>query len=501
MAIINPSNLYSGGQGLLKDNVVDYITKLELHKRAKDEALDKYYQNLPATINEKGVRDQDIPGLHQKINETQQYWMENRDKIKKGNTPESFNYNRMWRDVKGGVTMSQNAAGTSLKLGSARLDPKKAYMFKGADKEDMLMANELPVWDANHKNIDLAQFSSVQPLDTKKHLQPLDKIKANDVEPRYEKIDGDPYNKMEIREKKYSPDDLSAVYVYSQEQLNNNGGFEKALETAVQNPETAAQLTDLFKRQYGREPKSENDLAAAYTLSLKGDASPVYRKVEDFGAKQSRRMEDRLKAMGKQDEYIRGRMKKANDLKKLYYDYTQTKSKEADEGIVTKYIDLLKKDAPVREYMTINGEKYGKGRFVSPSVTIADKYTVTRDTEDGQNLEKVKPDAIYLTEDGKISIPVRFKRDKDGKVLKTTTGATQLDTRGFNPIPTPNLRVEIAKDIIQKKNQGSEVIDEFTEDLDPEFNEHIKVIETESTSSGSSEKSTKPNKWEKYRKP
>lgn len=486
----NPSSLYSGGQGLLKDNVVDYITKLENHKRAKDEALDKYYQNLPATINEKGVRDQDIPGLHQKINEVQQYWMENRDKIKKGNTPENFNYNRMWRDVKGGVTMSQNAAGTSLKLGAARLDPKKAYMFKGDDKTQALLSHEAPVWDATHKGIDLPQFESVQPLDTKKHLEPLAAIKPNELTPRYEAIAGDPYNRMEIKEKKYSPEDLNAVYLYSQEQLNNNGGFEKALETAVQNPETSAQLTDLFTKQYGREPKTETDLAAAYTLSLKGDATPTYKKVEDFGAKQNRRLQDRFKALGYSDELIKGRMKKAQEYKKDIIRFNKAASKAEEEGIVTKFIEKGKKEyGEGAQWLTLDGVKYGKGKFMQPTKTIADKFSTYGGKVNGQDVWHT-PDALYITDDDKV-IPVKFKRDEQGKVIVNPRGNTELEKGDFKPMTMQNFRVEVAKELITKKNQGAEVIDEFVGDEDPGYSGYIEHVEKGSNTESKPEKTVK----------
>ncbi len=59
MATVNPNNLYSGGQVVLDSTPyrIDY-QRQQAKRAAADEALDKYFQNLPNTINDKGLRDQ-----------------------------------------------------------------------------------------------------------------------------------------------------------------------------------------------------------------------------------------------------------------------------------------------------------------------------------------------------------------------------------------------------------------------------------------------------------
>lgn len=493
MAIINPSSLYSGGQGILRDNVVDYVTALENKKRAREDALDKYYGGLPMTVNAKGVRDQEIPILHERKNAIQQYWMQNRDAIRKGNTPEAFNYGKMFREAQGDVQYSTNRTATSKKLAEWRKDPKKAFIFRDPNFIERVRRHELPINDPESQAINIDELPiSAPPFDLPKYRQGLKDIKP-EYDIAYELNPQDKFSKFEVKTPKLNQEQKNRVVQYAASQLYNDPSFEDEIKLRVkEDPNLAPVLQQKFQKEFGRDISSDADLATAYTLNTL--PFPTERKlVSDYKAKKDFELKQAFKKMDYADNLIKGRMDKANKLKKLYYDYTQSGGANDTEGIVTKYINLLKDGSEPYKYVTINGQKFGEGKFISPSVTVSDRLSVTRDTEDGKFTETVKPDAIYLTNDGKTAIPVRFKRDKEGKVIKSPTGATQLDNRGFNPIPVPNLRVEISKDIIAKKNQGEEVIDEFTVD-DPEVRESFKVIESGSESSSERKpvKETKP---------
>ena len=89
MALQNPSNLFSGGQGLLRSpRITDFVAQREAKKRAREEALNDYFIKLPSTINAAGVRQQDLmnprtgQGILSKINDWTQRGMQNLDQIK-----------------------------------------------------------------------------------------------------------------------------------------------------------------------------------------------------------------------------------------------------------------------------------------------------------------------------------------------------------------------------------------------------------------------------------
>lgn len=266
--IINPSNLYSGQQGILRDNVVDYVTKLELQKRAKDEALDKYYQGLPNTVNDKGVRDQEIPILHEAKNKIQNYWMVNRDAIRKGNTPEAYNYGKMFREAQGLVQESKNRAATAEKLSKLRGNPKYDYIFRSPKLIEQIDAHERPIGTDGAQGINFDQITlPPAPFDQQKYRQGLKDIKP-EYDITYETNPQDKFSKFEVKTPKLNKEQLDKVTQYAATELYNNPSFESEIKDKIKTDAALAPaLHKVFTEKFGRDIQSDADLATAYTLN------------------------------------------------------------------------------------------------------------------------------------------------------------------------------------------------------------------------------------------
>ena len=90
---------------------------------------------------------------------------------------------------------------------------------------------------------------------------------------------------------------------------------------------------------------------------------------------------NKLKNMGIQDAYIRGRMRMRDNLNKNFLKFKQAASREEEEGIVTKIINDQFENSPYKyEGAVVEGKQFGKGRFVQPTVNIVDKYTMKKST-------------------------------------------------------------------------------------------------------------------------
>ncbi len=284
MALINPNSLYSGGQANWDTTpLVKYTLQERAKKAAKNEALDNYFQKLPETINETGVRDKDIEGLHQAIGDMRSDWMRDRKEIGRGNTPQAFNYGKKYRNILGKIQASKNAAKTEMELGKARMSGNKGYMFKGADREQALLDLEKPVWDDTHKNTGLAYWDAPPPpLDLKKHTAELT-VKPNPLDPVYQDIPNDKFNRLEVTNKGFSKQDLGSLQLQSTYQLHNNPSFEYQLNEQVKNPAIAAKLAEVYQSNFGKPPETEEDLATAYNLSL-FDLTPTQKTVKNLEA-------------------------------------------------------------------------------------------------------------------------------------------------------------------------------------------------------------------------
>jgi hypothetical protein len=280
MNLQNPSSLYSGGQGIFDSTPyrVAYQRNQQL-KAAKDEALDKYYQNLPNTVNSQGVRDQEVPVINDAKDKLQQFWMANRDAIRKGNTPANYNYQKMVREVQGIVQESKNRTANNAKLAPYLLDPKYAYVRKNKNLMDIVAANDLPVGSEGSKSFNFSELlTPPPPFDPAKYINGI-KVKPNPQTPTYQPIKGDKFNRLEITEKGFSDDDKIALHLQAQTEMDNNPSFEEEIKGRLkQNPALVADITEKFTKVYGHKIENDGDLATAYTLSLM-DLTPIQKTV------------------------------------------------------------------------------------------------------------------------------------------------------------------------------------------------------------------------------
>jgi len=284
MALHNPNELFTAGKVNLHSPYFNNVLQYQQRKQAKDEALDKHFGNLPNTINEQGVRDIDIPVLHSQKDAIQKYYMENRDAIKKGNTPEAFNIGKMFREAQGTVQESKNRTKTADAISKLRGNPKYDYIFRDPTLIDKIASHDLSVVDPNSKGIDFNQITlPPAPFDSAKYINSI-KIKPNPTAPEYKDIPGDKFNRLEITNKKFSPEDLNALHIHATTELANNPSFENEIKEHVQkDPAMAAQMADIFQKQYGHPITNEGDLATAYTLS-RMDITPTQRTVKNTDA-------------------------------------------------------------------------------------------------------------------------------------------------------------------------------------------------------------------------
>ena len=99
----NPEHLYSGGTVSFNPfPYVKYAEDLRARRQAREDAIDKYYRELPNTINDKGVRDQEIPLINQYRDAIFQFGLKNKEALrnpKLDNGAAQFQLNKLMRIV------------------------------------------------------------------------------------------------------------------------------------------------------------------------------------------------------------------------------------------------------------------------------------------------------------------------------------------------------------------------------------------------------------------
>lgn len=128
MALVNPQGLYSGGNVQFDSSpYVQFEYNMLAKKRAKDEALNQYFNELGSKINTAGVRQQDLDGEHGGINRDiqnwQSNWIKNKEAIKKGGMAQQAHM-RQYQDILRRVGQSKERAKTLLEMGKAKFEGK-----------------------------------------------------------------------------------------------------------------------------------------------------------------------------------------------------------------------------------------------------------------------------------------------------------------------------------------------------------------------------------------
>lgn len=275
MGLINQSGMYQGTPALNPLPYVQMAMQARARKAAKDEAIDRYYQKLPDTINEKGIRDAEIPIINDAKNKLFEYGMQNREALrnpKVDNGAARYNLDKMMREVSGVARMSQNAGKTDLENGKFRLQKGNQWINDDDEFMQAMELHNLPVTDPNHKTINIGDFLQNKPFDEAALVREIKGMfPASDGTPI---IRSHPTDKnLEIVESNPQFNDAAkqGIFALAADKLHGNKAFRKKIEDDVsKNPELLTPLNEISKKVFGhyiREDFADEDIAAAYLYS------------------------------------------------------------------------------------------------------------------------------------------------------------------------------------------------------------------------------------------
>jgi hypothetical protein len=415
MALINHPALYSGGN--VKLDSTPYL-RLAMQERARKEArgfaIDQYYQKLPETINDKGVRNQEVPIIAGIKNEMMEYWMNNRDAIRRGDPHHQMGMQQLFRKAQAVTRESQNAS---------KIDMAAASMALNKDNQGILNSDEflqqhtlhgLPVTDPNYKPLDLPQVMANRPFNADNYLKDVKNtfkygFKLGDVAPHPQD------NTLEVVNMVPDLDDKTkeGIYAYSASKLNNDRSFEKMLKKDFSNPESLAKLNEVSKSVFGHEIQTDEDIAAAYTASLLPTTATrpnVRVNIENQREWQEGQMKKRFAQQEKManlnDRLIRKRKVDGVEETEIGYptdiiadDLSEEVKLDSGQGVETKqiiYVDLI----PVGTLRSINPTDINKNiKPVQPKQAKQPdgKYRAYYEVETDANGHKQ-----YVGKDGKV---------------------------------------------------------------------------------------------------
>ena len=271
MAIQNNPNMYTGGAVVLNSQpeVNIYAQHLQ-RKQAREEALDAYEMNRINRMNEQGVRDIDRPGLDTKVIDLKTYYQANKDKIRKGGSPEAYNYEKMFRDTLGGVSKSKNATARAETFNKIRLERQKVGRSTPEDWfQEYSQHEDTPIWDEKFTDLDLPKYMSqgAPKFDAQKTLKGFADIKRTPGQPRYEAIPGDRYGRNKVVDETFDTNAKTTIAARAHDLYDTDDGFAFEVQQDFNNPVKRGELEKISAKEFGTAPQSMADYAAAKIIS------------------------------------------------------------------------------------------------------------------------------------------------------------------------------------------------------------------------------------------
>lgn len=308
MAIVNDPRLYSGGSAILDSTPsVNLYANLLAKKQAKMDALDEYDKKRLDTVNPNGVRDNDREGFDGRIGQLRSFYNQYKDNIRKGGTPESFAYEKMFRDVSRFINESKERTAkrdAALKLYQERLkldgrvpDELITDLAENDAAIDAITGVEKETGAVRRsRSLDLNKWlSQPKPFNQQTYLKSFADVKRTPGQPTYTPIEGQPLKMTETIEEKFDEGGKQVIAARAADKYQNSYSFAEQVKAEFADPIARKRLEETFKKEFGTNPSQPEDYATAFTMELLQPSSVKTKAVDNKNAIMDRNFADWIK--------------------------------------------------------------------------------------------------------------------------------------------------------------------------------------------------------------
>lgn len=382
------NNPYSAGAIVLDTTpITQYYLNEEAKRQAKDEALEKYYQDEMSKLSSEGMRSEDLPVFSEKFNRLKQIWVENKDAIKnpaKDGFQKAQEYNRLRQELLNLPTASKQAKEEKIKALDFAVKNKDLLDVSAFD--NAMGLHNLPINDPRRKNIDLVNMPLLaKPLTPqekqnyiKSVLSPIGKQGSFGQAKQIDKYTTEtPYTE------EYTNSALKMAADKVKVDASSNLSLKRTAELDFSKMPVEAQLEldKLHKEFYGKPIQNASDMIAAEILQAGRLAKKVTPKKEkDWEAQRDLIFSQSLAKIA------------AN----------QSLDQYSPEYHLEKIYNAGSEDP---DSYFIKGQEI-KGKEISLPDALEDKYF------DKYQGRKIRPDKIIMTDDKSKIYLIKFSGDK-----------------------------------------------------------------------------------------
>jgi len=275
---INP---YYKGTNIDVSKPVNLAIQLEQKERAKQEALDKYFMDYEKSLNSAGMRQQDQDVFLRKLADNKSYYLKNRQKIlnpSKYGAEAQSEYMSNFKEILSDINQSKQLAANGKVLSTAVIDAKKNNRTIPKEVTDAIFNNQLSMGDPMFQAFDPVNFDAYDKNDATKYSNSIySKIKLSESKPK--RIYNPEFNEVSYETvNDISNKSFGQIENLVASELQRNRGLVDDVKSLARDENELNKLAKLYQDFSGKKmnPNSLQDVATAYTISLKPEAKVTY---------------------------------------------------------------------------------------------------------------------------------------------------------------------------------------------------------------------------------
>lgn len=271
------SNPYASGAVVFDSTpYVEYYIREQQKEQAKDEALDKYYQEEMSKISPAGMRADDLPIFNQKFNELKKVWIENKDAIKnptKYGFEKAQQFNQLKADLMSIPVESKQEKEVEAAVLKVLADPTKRKLVDIPKLSEQMRMQKMPIRTEGRKSVDLAnlpflveEYTPQERLTYFKNLLSTSGKKGEYGTP----IKTGRFTQITPYTEEYSTETLKKIGDAARADALRDGKLEATAKSDFEKspPEIKLQLDELHRKYYNRPIQGAEDLLAAAAIQF-----------------------------------------------------------------------------------------------------------------------------------------------------------------------------------------------------------------------------------------
>ena len=446
----------------------EYFLKQEAEKKAKEEAYDKYFQDLEGSLSPTGMDTKlDLPVLDDMKKQWRDFTIQNREAIRKRNDGGKayMKSMEMFNDMKSLIEKSKQKVSQLKDFNDFRLKNPDAIIgdefIEEVDKLRQPVKVKMPIAvggkvyempnmfvdNPAYGNVDFNKFQPVTPLKPEE-LRAMRKgyatMKPSSNIERVTTSKRDPLMDIVTTEKAYSPDQLKSIGLTAALDYDANRRIRATAQQFDPSPDELAVLSEAFRYVYGPDAKITNkrELYAAQAIADNIAPQVEEKEVKNESRAQAaqeakeRRMaqyrqglSDRSAAYrkalegGEADNWLEGQMQHYENNPTATYSYIP---KGGGERVPIKVIGV---DAPVKKRFAVDN--------IEPDIVVQlpdGKYQGLFYAREGNTIKK--KDGKFVIDEN--IIPVTLTRQQMKTALGDVLASGKILTSQLGGAPQPS---------------------------------------------------------------